>query len=148
MYINKQVLQSITAEMFCLYLTSKLQLNISIYSAGKSLCPVNWVTFGDSCFEFNTHPAQAITWSQARDACKSTDGAHLASILSSDEQMFVWQQLQDLKAGNIWLGLNDITKEGLFVWSDRYNVLNRCVPIIIILRVVFVSDLLILLRTG
>ncbi|XP_048579857.1 uncharacterized protein LOC5521688 isoform X1 [Nematostella vectensis] len=89
---------------------------------GENLCPVNWVTIGDSCFEFNTHPAQELTWSQAQDSCRLNSGADLASVRTIDEQNAILSQLTDFGARNVWIGFNDIATEGVFVWSDRTKV--------------------------
>lgn len=87
---------------------------------GQSLCPPSWVSFGDYCYEFNTQHIVVNTWTRARQMCKNTKGSNLVSILSQDEQIFLWQRLLSLKAGNIWIGLNDVAKEGVFLWEDRY----------------------------
>ncbi|XP_048579859.1 uncharacterized protein LOC5521691 isoform X2 [Nematostella vectensis] len=90
---------------------------------GQSLCPVNWVPYKDSCYHFNTHQAQLVTWEKAYNVCQAAmPGSDLLSILEKDEQQFIEQVLSDRKSGDIWLGLNDRVSEGTFVWSDRSPV--------------------------
>lgn len=60
-----------------------------------------------------------MTWQQARNSCLAVQGSDLISIHSSQEQLFLARQMTDLKSGNVWIGLNDIDNEGVFLWSDR-----------------------------
>ncbi len=59
----------------------------------------------------------AATWANARAACALIyPDAQLAKITSADDQ----SKLPILAAGiqNTWIGANDLTTEGVFVWSD------------------------------
>lgn len=89
------------------------------FATGQNLCPINWVPYDNSCYQLNTHPGQSLNWQQAVNACRVIQGSDLVSIHSSGEQLFLTKQLNDLKSKNVWIGLNDVVKEGSFVWSDR-----------------------------
>ena len=62
------------------------------------------------------HPKdRKLSWADAESYCQSwSDGAHLASIHSAEEQKFVQTNFPEY----IWLGGNDKAKEGTWVWSD------------------------------
>jgi hypothetical protein len=61
--------------------------------------------------------SQALAWGAAQQACAEW-GGHLVTLDSSDEDTFLaTQTTQDL-----WLGLNDVTLEGTFVWEDGSSV--------------------------
>ena len=73
-------------------------------------CPHQWTEFNSSCFRFFS---SRKTWVNAEDECL-TVGGHLASVHSSQENMF----LQSLASGDsFWLG-GYHTGEGDWVWSD------------------------------
>lgn len=58
---------------------------------------------------------EKLIWTDAESFCQSwSAGAHLASIHSAEEQKFV----QTNFPRDIWLGGNDLAKEGTWVWSD------------------------------
>lgn len=61
----------------------------------------------------------ATSWSAA-EAFAVQLGAHLVSIESADENLFVQQNFGNLLGSDrrIWIGLNDLTSEGKFEWSD------------------------------
>jgi hypothetical protein len=56
----------------------------------------------------------AMTWAQARDACKAL-GAHLLVIGESAENLEVDQQLSDA----YWIGYTDQQMEGMFRWVNN-----------------------------
>jgi len=67
--------------------------------------------FGESCFWAS---GRESTWSAAADECRAR-GMRLASIHSKQENDF----LRGLSDEVTWIGLNDITTEGVYVWSDE-----------------------------
>ena len=67
---------------------------------------------GFKCLYVSTDLA---TRQSAWDACYQM-GAELATIKSSEDDAWVADQLTD--SGSIWIGLDDITNEGSFVWPD------------------------------
>jgi len=59
------------------------------------------------------------TWKKASDKA-GTLGGHLVTLSNAAENAWVLANLQP--AGNYWIGLNDITNEGNFVWSNGETV--------------------------
>ncbi|CAH1777950.1 unnamed protein product [Owenia fusiformis] len=74
----------------------------------------NWTMIGTRCFlDVQT---SGIKYLKAESDCK-TRGGHLASVHSDIEQAFMAEKMKDNKLG-YYIGLNDIDKEGSFVWTD------------------------------
>jgi hypothetical protein len=63
-----------------------------------------------------TYHLERLDWSGARNKCREW-GGDLASFHSESE----WQEaLLNKPCSSVdWIGLNDIVKEGEFVWSDE-----------------------------
>lgn len=57
----------------------------------------------------------AIDWNSAQAACQKR-GANLASSLDAGENDFIRIGLDDVGAGESWIGLNDTAQEGSFEW--------------------------------
>ena len=59
------------------------------------------------------------SWFKSRDVCRAF-GGELLSITSSQEFYFIKNLLlSNISAGAIWLGLNDLLKEGIWEWTDK-----------------------------
>ena len=87
---------------------------------GRNLCPLNWKSLGDYCYQFNVHGAQYKVWVDAEKACMSFNGStELISISSAAENAFVLSQLKDMRVSQVWIGLNDRKVEGRYEWSDK-----------------------------
>ncbi|CAG5885813.1 unnamed protein product [Menidia menidia] len=73
-------------------------------------CEPGWDKFQGFCYR---HFGQRLTWAAAEQHCRMM-GAHLASIMSPEEQAFINDNYKEYQ----WTGLNDKALEDDFVWSD------------------------------
>eukprot|EP00062_Callorhinchus_milii_P022125 gi/632979600/ref/XP_007906559.1/ PREDICTED: aggrecan core protein [Callorhinchus milii] len=78
-------------------------------------CEIGWKKFESHCYR---HFSDRQTWEDAEHQCREHK-AHLASIVSPEEQEFVNGNAQDYQ----WIGLNDKAIEGDFHWSDATPLL-------------------------
>ena len=77
-----------------------------------SICKDDWHYFDNYCY---SEVAACDNWDNSDRACRRKQ-ADLPSIRNQEENVFV----QSLHGGeHSWLGLNDISSEGNFVWSDK-----------------------------
>ena len=92
------------------------------------MCPEDWITYGEMCYQLNAHPEQKKTWLEADQACRSFPGANLVSIHDSSTARKFVQSFKSVfvRTGYFWHGLNDIKKEGQFEWTDqsKYDFAN------------------------
>jgi len=88
------------------------------YEAYKSeLCTIKEGEYDPKtgiCFKYIE---QRKTWTDARNTCRDLDG-DLFSIHSQEENDFVQSRASRGNGYDSWIGLNDLTTEGIFQWSD------------------------------
>ena len=78
-----------------------------------SECPnQDWKMYKGSCYAYAKDSYKS--WADAEAHCKNETGAHLASIHSAEELIFVQSNFPRY----IWFGASDIRREGTFEWSD------------------------------
>ena len=80
-------------------------------------CPTGAYSYGPYCYKFVQKHAN---WSVANNSCGPKE--HLASITSIGEEEFLANIIRARNNSalmNMWIGLNDIQKEGTFQWSDQ-----------------------------
>ncbi|XP_053302118.1 lactose-binding lectin l-2 [Pleuronectes platessa] len=79
-------------------------------------CPMFWFSFNNRCYKY---VATEQSWADAEFHCVS-QGTNLVSIHSLEEENFITALIKnfDLNEGITWNGLNDLYKEGSWIWSD------------------------------
>ncbi|KAM5256468.1 brevican core protein [Ctenodactylus gundi] len=82
---------------------------------GLHFCSPGWDVFQGACYK---HFSTRRSWEEAETQCRIY-GAHLASISTPEEQDFINNRYQEYQ----WIGLNDRTIEGDFLWSDGVPLL-------------------------
>jgi hypothetical protein len=73
----------------------------------------SWKFFENSCYKYSS---SSVTWDNARQKCE-LENAALVTIDNSYENDFV----SKLSSSTFWIGLNDISQEGVFVWESGFT---------------------------
>ena len=86
-----------------------------IVCLNTEICPAGMEVFNRNCYKLMDSPK---TWSDAETECKGQswkgNQGHLASLHSEEEQSFI----SSLSSERLWLGGNDLQKEGHWTWTD------------------------------
>ncbi|KAF7460741.1 hypothetical protein GHT09_019108 [Marmota monax] len=88
---------------------------LSLCAPGLRFCSPGWDAFQGACYR---HFSTRRSWEEAETQCRMY-GAHLASISTPEEQDFINNRYREYQ----WIGLNDRTIEGDFLWSDGVPLL-------------------------
>lgn len=99
-------------------------LRRSLVTAPKNACPPDWNYYKRHCYK-PFFGKERLQWYEAESRCtlagRGRDG-HLVSILDADEMSVVhhWiiNQWKAPPYSAIYIGLVDVTKEGVYRWSD------------------------------
>ncbi|BFZ21798.1 hypothetical protein BsWGS_24837 [Bradybaena similaris] len=89
--------------------------------AEDSLCPPDWVQFGDSCYSF---VREKVGWPEAVSLCREF-GGYLLEVNSKDENDWVVSQIRERKFTYSWLGASDMLKEGTFRWMTNNELVGN-----------------------
>ncbi|MFH1131586.1 MAG: lectin-like protein [Pseudomonadota bacterium] len=84
-------------------------------NANCSLACVGGKTFNLNCYVYVITSSQDMYWHQAVHECEDR-GMHLVTTTNAVELAFVRQNLGVPTSTYIWVGLNDMKKEGTWVW--------------------------------
>ncbi|XP_037681647.1 brevican core protein isoform X4 [Choloepus didactylus] len=87
----------------------------NLCDVGLRFCNPGWDAFQGACYK---HFSTRRSWEEAETQCRLY-GAHLASISTPEEQDFINNRYREYQ----WIGLNDRTIEGDFLWSDGVPLL-------------------------
>ncbi|XP_055509220.1 lectin-like isoform X2 [Leucoraja erinacea] len=103
------------------------QHHIEKRNIGKQDCENDWVYYPPlkSCSRFF---CDKRTWTNAEEFCKHQhDYAHLASVSSGEHNIFLKKMIdaRNNTCPQIWIGLNDILREGTLVWVDGSTHIYR-----------------------
>ncbi|XP_028395163.1 uncharacterized protein LOC114519252 isoform X2 [Dendronephthya gigantea] len=94
----------------------------TIYKTEFGWCPVGWISFGMSCYEFTT---RRLPWNSARGMCQRL-GGDLVTISSPVEQAFINRNIEQTS----WIGLKDFSlsrrsRRSLRPYRPRFASLPR-----------------------
>jgi len=84
----------------------------------EGACSCDTETWGDHVYQLCE---SSKSWTNASTAC-SDEGYHLVTIDDASEESFVVEHAVGLLSGATWIGLNDRSTEGSFVWEDGATV--------------------------
>ncbi|BFZ21805.1 hypothetical protein BsWGS_24844 [Bradybaena similaris] len=89
--------------------------------AEDSLCPPDWIRFGDSCYSF---VREKVGWPAAVSLCREY-GGYLLEINSKEENDWIVSQIKGRKFEYSWLGASDMIKEGTFRWMTNNELVGN-----------------------
>ena len=81
----------------------------------EAVCPCPTLTGNDSIYLFCE---DEISWGDAYDFCTQHQFT-LTSIQSQQENQLLYDQMEAYDFSDTWIGLNDLSQEGAFEWSDQ-----------------------------
>ncbi|XP_066910705.1 macrophage mannose receptor 1-like isoform X2 [Clytia hemisphaerica] len=87
----------------------KYQPDILVYTSGDKFVP-----HGEASYYFSDNK---VNYNDADAACHHI-GGFLASVHSAAENKFISDEAKRRKLGNVWIGGNDKSREGSWVWND------------------------------
>ncbi|XP_078693730.1 uncharacterized protein LOC144923229 isoform X2 [Branchiostoma floridae x Branchiostoma belcheri] len=92
----------------------KTQSALNFKAPSPKSCSDGYSKYNRKCYKFST---DKMAFKAAKDACQR-DGGLLATINAQDTNDLVVKKIK-VGGDSYWIGLNDVRKEGSFVWSDE-----------------------------
>ncbi|XP_077993991.1 macrophage mannose receptor 1-like [Glandiceps talaboti] len=93
-------------------------VDIATTLAPGSRCSNGWYGYGSYCYFLET---SMMSWIDARDGCRQL-GGDLVSIHDDGENSFVLSMVLAGPDGKVWIGLNDLSRQMSFEWTDGSDV--------------------------
>lgn len=92
----------------------------------NNFCPNGWQYYHGNCYKAFKE-SEPLQWYDAEDKCNNVHGlgldGHLVSILNKDEMLVILYLLthawKSPKYHDYYIGLIDVTREGVYRWSDN-----------------------------
>uniref|UniRef100_A0A8C3CSE1 C-type lectin domain-containing protein n=1 Tax=Cairina moschata TaxID=8855 RepID=A0A8C3CSE1_CAIMO len=81
-------------------------------------CPEGWLPYAGHCYVVHREPR---VWKEALTSCNESNG-NLVSIHNPEEHGFILSQLGYKATDELWIGLNDLSMQMYFEWSDGIPV--------------------------
>ncbi|NXD11888.1 MRC1 protein, partial [Nothocercus nigrocapillus] len=78
------------------------------------VCPEGWSHYAGHCYTLCREPR---TWKEALTSCEQSNSS-LASVHNIEEHGFIVSQLDYKATDELWIGLNDLSTQMYFEWSD------------------------------
>ena len=75
------------------------------------ICKTGWSYFSGVCYSTSQ---SCKNWTEAQKTCQNYN-ANLVSVRNQEENVYVQHRLNGARG---WIGLNDRSSEGTFVWAD------------------------------
>ncbi|OXB67692.1 hypothetical protein ASZ78_015224, partial [Callipepla squamata] len=85
---------------------------------GLLQCPEGWLPYAGQCYIIHREPR---AWKDALMSCNESN-ADLASIHSPEEHAFILSQPGYKAMDELWIGMNDLSTQMYFEWSDETPV--------------------------
>ena len=85
-------------------------------------CENGWRSYGNHCYLFGF---SKIDWHKAKKECERRH-SHLVKIDNSAENSWLGSQFQNtgIKEDRLWIGANDIIREGKLTWIYDHSTIN------------------------
>ena len=84
-------------------------LGFLIFLPHIDICDPGWSYFNSSCYAISK---KCANWTEALANCRQ-ENASLVKVNSNEENVYIQHLHNGTKS---WLGLNDISREGIFTW--------------------------------
>jgi len=107
-YINKTGFRVCFKELF----EAKYDPLFISYTVLSEICQPGWGYFNGYCYFTSS---ECASWLTAVSNC-STMGSHLVTVRNQEENVYIQHRHNGRRS---WLGLNDRSVEGSFVWTNR-----------------------------